>query len=121
MADAPLACSGDGPRDGVGNTSSRVVANTADRFRNLADWLDAHPGAVVDVLTKYAEPWIVSSYGCGSPEEMHDAARALDPGQWVFKAEEKSFVLGREILPGLRFEFFLSRAKAQDVAEEKAA
>lgn len=88
----------------------------ADRLRTLADWLDAHPSAVVSVVSTYAEPWRVDSFGLDTEREIRNAARTLDPGEWQRSSGQHSFRLSREVVPGISFEFFLSRAKADEIA-----
>lgn len=115
MADAPFGVPGDdASRDSVGALSRGVVA---DRLRTLADWLDAHPSAVVSNITTYASQWTVSCFKAETVEQMYDLACEIDGGgEWKFEARDLAFYLGREIAPGVRFEFFLSRAKVDDVA-----
>jgi hypothetical protein len=123
QADAPLGVPGDASTDGV-ESPSVAAAATADRLRTLADWLDAHPGAVVHAVNfiDYRADGLAeaNSFGVGSVDEMYRRAHAIEPGGWVFMETEASAEMARVIAPGLRFRFFLSRAKAAELEAEAA-
>lgn len=86
----------------------------AERLRTLADWLDAHPGAVVHGVNFIDATGdgvvVVNSYVADTVEEMAQRAGGLG-GSWDFEASETTFEQSQMIAPGLRFRFFISRAK----------
>lgn len=106
MNDAPIGVPVDGSRDGVG-APSRVDVPVADKLRNLADWLDAHPSAVIDDIdfidSRFsAGPVKISWFGFDSAETLAAAARAIG-GRWEKKAGEYLFTLEQEVIPGFVF------------------
>jgi hypothetical protein len=112
MQNASNGVSGNDARDG--SLPSRAVASTADKLRNLADWLDAHPGATVHQVSfidvNYDGTARVSDFGAGSPGVMEDRAQRIG-GEWECDDSDTMWALRQAIMPGLEFRITTSKPK----------
>lgn len=119
---APVGVPSDAPRGGSGE-SSRAVVPTTDRLRTLADWLDAHPSAIVhqvSFIDAGHDGSGVADVNCyaHSVAEMDALALAIEPAGWELVAREKSVEMVRMIAPGVRFRFFMARWQDDEAAGE---
>lgn len=103
MVSTPVGVPGDDSRDGVGVTSSRVDVPVADKLRNLADWLDAHPNVRVSHVqaSSYDGEVVAQDYSPETAEDLAALARSVG-GKWEKVAPEGSttFQLRQEVMPG---------------------
>jgi hypothetical protein len=103
MTGLPFTGSGDVARDG--SAPSRGVVPVADSLRNLADWLDAHPSALVDQVSFIGRAVEVFDFGTGSKGGAAERAASMG-GAWTVRSGRHAFQYRQEIVPG--FEFVIS-------------
>lgn len=104
MVDAPFGVpSGDGSRGSVG-ALSRVDVPVAEKLRNLADWLDAHPSVCPSYvqISAFDGEVLAQDYTPETAEDLAVLARSVG-GKWekvVVSADSLTFSLRQEVMPG---------------------